>query len=310
MAEFWARASLDFGAPDQWGSFGDPPYEPPRMPVFVGPFTIYESPNYDFYFFNEVYVLDPEEQQVPAVDPLFPISAFCVDTKIRATDRSNPNGIADEQFERLEKLLRLFQGGDVSVRRHDWVWEVHSNLQRPDWGSNTKKPSISALYQRPAYRFDDHSLERLTEFIGSYLNLVPGSDNSVNLALSRFNMSYERRESGDRLVDLVIALEALFGDRGDSVSYKVASRCACWLHPHGENRWHTYREIREAYDQRSRVVHGSMKREFDPKDLDNLESLIRAALVKYLKQQTFGGKIPIGHELDELIMTGRLWPDQ
>ena len=50
--------------------------------------------------------------------------------------------------------------------------------------------------------------------------------------MARFSSSYEKRDPADRLVDLVIALEALFGDSGDSsnLRYKLAMRGASWLH--------------------------------------------------------------------------------
>ena len=81
--------------------------------------------------------------------------------------------------------------------------------------------------------------------------MLPKVNQSIDLALSRFNSSYERRELVDRLIDLVIALEALFGEQGDSLSLKVASRCACWLYPPGQERWDAFVAVRDMYRKRS-----------------------------------------------------------
>jgi predicted RNase H-like HicB family nuclease len=74
--------------------------------------------------------------------------------------------------------------------------------------------------------------------------------------LHRFSEASTRANPTDRLVDLVIALESMFSDGADSVSYKVSRRASAMLQPLGLSAATVYQFVRAAYSSRSSIVHG------------------------------------------------------
>lgn len=303
MEEYTVRAVMEFGSSDQWSRDDEPPMVWPQVPVDMGPLRLDVSPNVDLYF-AEMFGIDPEQTVHLTLDRNYPMSVFYLDTDLEMPDRQSPVALVDERFANFELLLRLFQPGDVSVRRHSFVND--NRLKVALWGHSIK-PSVTTRYRRPAYPFSGVILSEFGEFFARYWDLLDSLDASVKLGLSRFNSSYERRDLEDRLIDLVIALEAPFNDDDPgSITYKIATRCAGWLHPPGEHRLSTFRFVKDAYRLRSDAVHARSKRRREPtkEELDRLESVVRACLLKFLDYQKLHGNTPTPAKLDEVMMEG------
>ena len=303
MTEFLARAVVELDAPSQWDD-GD--VLPSRLPAVMGPFRLNSSPNADSYFSN-VYGIEPEQLAHRRVDRDYPISALYVDTNLELARRSELAARADERFDRFESLLRLLQPGAVSIRRYSFPIGEGTGDGLSHWVlGNPVKSRVATLYERPAFRFDDTAITLFNEFFDLYWAALDDLSPSVTLGFSRFSSSYERRELADRLIDLVIALEALFndGDQG-SITFKIATRCAAWLHPPGDQRLSVFRFIREVYSYRSAAVHARGQKELTAGYLDRLECVARTSLVKVLNHRLVHGKSPTPQELDEMMMAGR-----
>ena len=307
MREYLARAVVEFGAFGQWDHDDGPPKVWPQLPVEVEPFRLDVSPNSDIYF-GEIFGIDLEQMAHLKVDWDYPVSPFYVDTHLEMPDRESPIPCADERFNRFEQLLRLFQPGAVAVRRHSFVQDVSGGGFWIETSGNNVKSSVVTRYERPAYRLDDETMVRFSAFFADYWDALDGRDPSVKLALSRFSSSYDRAELSDRLLDLVIALEALFSD-GDSgsVTFKIATRCAGWLYPPGEHRLSLFRFVKDVYGLRSDVVHGRKRNRQEPTrgDLDRLECVVRASVMKFLDHQKSNQDTPEPKDLDEMMMSGR-----
>ena len=307
MREYLARAVVEFGAFGQWDHDDGPPKVWPQLPVEVEPFRLDVSPNSDIYF-GEIFGIDPEQMAHLKVDWDYPVSPFYVDTHLEMPDRESPIPCADERFNRFELLLRLFQPGDVSVRRHSFVRDVRGGAFWIEFGGNAVKSRVMTRYERPPYPLNDAALGEFTEFLDEYWGMLEGLDRRVKRGLSRFSSSYERRELEDRLIDLVIALEALFNDsESDSVSFKIAIRCAGWLYPPGEQRVSLFRFIKRIYKFRSAAVHGRKGKRKEPttENLDQLECVVRASVMKFLDHQKSHQKTLEPKDLDEMMMSGR-----
>ena len=307
MREYLARAVVEFKSVDQWDCAGGPPMVWPQFPVDVGPFRLDVSPNFDIYF-DGVLGIGSERMAHRQVDWDYPVSVLYVDTHLEMPDRESPIPCADERFNRFEQLLRLFQPGAVAVRRHSFVQDVSGGGFWIETSGNNVKSSVVTRYERPAYRLDDETMVRFSAFFADYWDALDGRDPSVKLALSRFSSSYERAELSDRLLDLVFALEALFSD-GDSgsVTFKIATRCAGWLYPPGENRFSLFRFVKYVYGLRSAAVHGRKGNRQEPTrgDLDRLECVVRASVMKFLDHQKSNQDTPEPKDLDEMMMSGR-----
>ena len=307
MREYFVRAVVEFESVDQWNCAGGPPMVWPQFPVDVGPFRLDVSPNSDIYF-DSVFGIGSERMAHRQVDRDYPVSALYVDTHLEMPKCQNPVPCADKRFDCFEQLLRLFRPGAVAVRRHSFVQDVSGGGFWIEMCGNSVKSPVVTRHKRPAYRLDDEAMVRFKEFFADYWDMLDGLDPSVKIALSRFNSSYERRELLDQLLDLVIALEALFND-GDSgsVTFKIATRCAGWLYPPGEHRLSLFRFVKDVYGLRSDAVHGRKRNRQEPttEDLDRLECVVRASVMKFLDHQKSHQDTPEPKDLDEMMMSGR-----
>jgi hypothetical protein len=98
----------------------------------------------------------------------------------------------------------------------------------------------------------------------AYKKLKESDRGRVNLALERIMRSRCQFVSGNRAIDIAIALEVLFMnvDR-DEHSYKISLRAARLLRKDLQARRRTFLEVKRLYDMRSSMVHsGSVKNEY------------------------------------------------
>ena len=284
MTEYLIRAKLEFDWDFEPVGKDERLRRPYGLPVKIGPFQLNESPNAEFYLDREAQVeLDQTSQAHP--DWRYPVSLLYFERKLQVPTNSPPYAKANETFEHLEWLLRLFQPGGISVRRHEHLFRVQEQKFQPIvyFTGHPVPPVPAPLYERPPYPFGDDVLDSFIKFFDEYWCVLEENPPYTTAALTRFNSSYEKHRIADRLIDLVIALEALFGD-GElgSISYKVAMRCACWLHPPGKERLDAFTLIKKFYDMRSKVVHGGQKASPSEDQVDQLEGIVRAILVKCL----------------------------
>ena len=118
----------------------------------------------------------------------------------------------------------------------------------------------------------------------------------LELSLGRL-VSSERRWLGrfrheDRLLDIAVALEVLFGLEGGELTHKLSVRAAHLLGDSGEERLSVYESVQRLYRERSRIVHGGRSRR-DGRHTDAEETVEdayrvgRAALLRILARGSF-----------------------
>ena len=142
----------------------------------------------------------------------------------------------------------------------------------------------------------------LPQFIDMWRHLEKYAAN-FGFSIRRFNFSFGRGYLADRIVDLVIAAEALFlGDLDDKyrgeLRFRFALRAAKFiLHPQYDEH-EVFEVMRRAYDARSAIVHGGSPKDTRLPDnpsadlrvfIDAVEELVRLGLHKALLM-TDGGK--------------------
>ena len=120
---------------------------------------------------------------------------------------------------------------------------------------------------------------------------------------------YVRERPVDRLIDLFVAMESLYGDRGGGVSYKVGMRCAFCLADAYEEKKRIKRLVRDASYLRNAVVHGDEigqeKTQDIRKFIPGLMELIRLSICFFLDQQKQSAPIRDPSEIDDLILRGK-----
>jgi len=116
--------------------------------------------------------------------------------------------------------------------------------------------------------------------------------NGLNLALRRFNATYDRSNDEDRLIDAWIAFEALFlSDTNQELTYRAQMRIARFVGCSPEEREALIHQLKRSYDLRSKVVHGSSakeRRKLEPISERVAETLaiLRQAIAKWLDPST------------------------
>lgn len=133
------------------------------------------------------------------------------------------------------------------------------------------------------YRLGTAEVERFKEFLSGYRTATArGQRGTLPIAIRRFNDTYFHTRWEDRYVDAVIAMEALFlsGER-ENQSFRFAACGSVLLGDTPEEREQLFRQLRRAYSQRSKLLHGSMLTvELD--DLRQVETLARHAIQRVL----------------------------
>jgi len=190
-----------------------------------------------------------------------------------------------EKFQHAIDVLNLFTEGPVQLSYVKcelplfYPAEISSAVEviKPRGGSGW---SLSKMSKDESQKF--------TTFFEKLSNVR--DRHKLGFAIRRFNYGKISRDRDDKIVDLIISLESLFGDGSNTdLNYKLALRVALI---HGKD-YHHRKKLRKIfkllYDARSHVVHGSeadktiRKIEQDCKDwMSNLMMISRNSIIAYL----------------------------
>jgi len=114
-----------------------------------------------------------------------------------------------------------------------------------------------------------------------------GKHEYINIALRRFNYALIESEQEDKLIDIMIALEALYLKELDELKYRLSLRIAILLGKTDEQRMIIKNFIGESYKVRSMVVHGKKikKIKIEDKHISLKELILK--LKSYLRQSIY-----------------------
>jgi hypothetical protein len=114
----------------------------------------------------------------------------------------------------------------------------------------------------------------------------------MQIAIKRFASAVGELEIADRILDVMIALEALYSDSSGDITYKLAIRIPAFL---SINRHYTFflsKFVKEIYKVRSGLVHGSLDEkefklningvDFTSQSAEILESITRSSIKRFL----------------------------
>ena len=145
-------------------------------------------------------------------------------------------------------------------------------------------------------------MERLSEAKRLFPRMHEVPDR-LRLALSRLASSLSRSGGHavfDGIVDVAIALEAMYQVGPPEQTYRLATRASYFLEESAESRVATYKAVRDFYKARSAIVHGGTGDEGDV--LNGSLEIARRTLTKLVLE---GGPSSFA-DWDELVIAGRL----
>lgn len=193
--------------------------------------------------------------------------------------------IATNKFEDLVSALRLFKGGGVgynSIIFRSISWEPHGS------GGSFFRPHTSV---GPRYILSKDEIPAFKSFWMNYRRQRAQKHRRIDLALRRFNLAYERMLLEDRLIDYIIAMEALLLKEQDELAYRLSLRGSRLLGSDSEARHQIYTRLRTAYKLRSNIVHGDVvsgdvsldqKRVTFAQFVDEIAEYVRSSIKKML----------------------------
>ncbi len=131
--------------------------------------------------------------------------------------------------------------------------EVQPGLEtdRPD-GKGIQYNTVQIMYSSEPYELLEEDILKLKEVFKA----VKECEGVVRIALNRFDSQYEDRSESDKLLDVLIGLEALYSGEPQDLTYRLAMRCAKHLGKSSDDREKIYNCLKDAYNIRSDIVHG------------------------------------------------------
>lgn len=141
------------------------------------------------------------------------------------------------------------------------------------------------------------------------------SNESLRVALNRFNRHYSRESAPDKLIDLMIGLETLYLNDNYELKYRLALRVSRHIRTDHDERIEVRDRVYRAYDLRSALVHGNDKgaskilsqvgRSGIEEIVDDLASYLRNGLHNiFLSQYVHSFPGAFHKRLDRVLTTG------
>jgi hypothetical protein len=153
---------------------------------------------------------------------------------------------------------------------------------------------------------DRSEISNFQDLCRSVMNTKIDDNETLKVALDRFNYAYERDRIADKIIDYAISFEALFSKTGekDSLVHKLATRSARLLKQNFDERKEVFRKIKKFYAIRSKFVHGAGDtRKNDYADLEYVEGYLRTSIRIYLSRRNENSpnfKFDHDHLIDKL----------
>ncbi|MGQ9469461.1 MAG: hypothetical protein ACUVTD_06510 [Nitrososphaerales archaeon] len=193
---------------------------------------------------------------------------WCVERIIKTAKRSTPP--LEPDVRDFITLLRPLKPGIV----HQGPILYYPRIWRTWWGMSLYgsefEPGASYILER-----DDVQL--LTSLLEQFERVKDNFLNNIRFALRWFNKSYEESEGVDRVLDLAIALEVLFG-----VSDRLDLYVPHLLVTNRDDRVKLSNIIRDLRKIRGAIAHCGYY-EVSPAFINTIEDIFRQSLQKFLK---------------------------
>ncbi len=197
------------------------------------------------------------------------------------------------------KFLRIFKSGRVGMH----YYQLESNYWNPDLlVGGVSGHADTFVVGHGDYIMQGDEIEQFTDLWRKYREIDFSKDKALNIAIKRFNDSFTRREVEDRIIDLMIAFEAMFLKESEKMelTFKLSLRTAIFLEDVDAERENLFEFMKKAYDTRSDIVHGvktkdkiKVKRSINAGEYDEytlnefvnkLEDIFRECLLKYIQE--------------------------
>ncbi len=216
-----------------------------------------------------------DSKDVYVIEKTYEVPKF---TELRAEE-------AIDAFQDVVLTLRLFErNGDVRYQRI--FTEPISPFHK---GNETSGGEPNIRFFGSRYEMDSEDCEEFKEFWTVMSEQIDDPPETYRIALDKFSHSFRRQNENDRLLDSVIALEALYLKTGEQqeMSFRLSQRGALLLGESREKAEEIKQALKEAYSTRSTLVHGGQT-DVGHDFVSNLHDITRRTLSEFLKLNNSG----------------------
>ena len=218
------------------------------------------------------------------------------------TPEIEPGQFLDEAEEKIKKAVTIFRLFKKETIGYNLIVQPLSEVQ--EYGQTTR----FLLHQRlwtSEKKPEIYTLEKseIQPFISFFKDLHKIQFSKFDLAIEYFNKSYiEPYTPRDSFLDLMITLENLFlKGTHQELSYKLSMRMAYVLGEGQKDRIDIFNFIKDAYNLRSKIVHGEKSDKLNNQKLLELRKLTRKSIIYFLENKdNWNGK-----KLDRLILEAK-----
>lgn len=213
----------------------------------------------------------------------------------------NTNDFFDKAIIKFEKAIILFRLFKKKFIGFNFIIKPLDNTLKYEYCVyNLSYSTIGRKRFRGRYIIDNDEIELLNNFFREYDIF---STSSFDLAVSNFNRSYSQYFLTNKFLDTMFVLENIFlRDTSQELKYKLSMRMAYVLGANDNTkREDIFTFIKDCYDIRSKIVHGSKIPELDEKKIFKLRKLTKDSLKIFFKEKD----ICLGENLDSIILKGK-----
>ena len=178
----------------------------------------------------------------------FAVETICVKKKETNTTEPNPSELLDM----VVTALRLFKDGLV------WPCFIFSKPLSwlPHEGAWVFGGGIDSRGFCEKYFLTSEEEKNFKSFWVKFCTFNRTKHSFLRVALNRFSYTYERTTPEDKLIDQMIAFEALYSEGAGDLRYKIPTRIARLLKEDPKERIELSSFMKIIYDGRSSIVHG------------------------------------------------------
>ena len=183
------------------------------------------------------------------------------------------------------RLMRLFKEGNICMPL-EYYYFVDNN--RP---KSFMRVGTNLYVSQEIYTLESSEIPDLQRFIQN--TKLPFKESFLQLAFETFELSYQTHNINLSFLSLMISLEILFhpSDR-KKISYRISRNAAVLLGNEKEDSETVFREIKDLYNKRSKVVHTGESNIINKDDLLKLRYYVMESIKKVNK---------IGKDKEEML---------
>lgn len=195
---------------------------------------------------------------------------YCVERTIKTQKRSTP--ALQPYLEDFITILRLLKAGIIgtgALLHYPKIWKT-------SWGASFSHEGPYRGF--PKYTLEQVEVQPLTNLLEKFSRVKHQFPENIKFSLRWFNKSYNEREILDKLLDLAIALEILFG-RGDRLDLYVPA----FIGSSKEEKLKISKDLERLQNIRGAIVHsGSYKKGVTQEYINSIENYYRWSMCKFL----------------------------